>query len=69
MVNITKRSMSSLQQIIYARIRAVLRRRSPEDAGVALKAGPVELDPLSAVREIMEKVFKLGDATDGTHTG
>ena len=27
-----------------------------------------ELDPLSAVREIMEKVFKLGDATDGTHT-
>jgi hypothetical protein len=23
---------------------------------------------LSAVREIMEKVFKLGDATDGTHT-
>jgi LAO/AO transport system kinase len=27
-----------------------------------------ELDPLSAVREIMEKVFKVGDATDGTHT-
>ena len=27
-----------------------------------------ELDPLSAVREIMEKVFHLGDATDGTHT-
>src|SRR2546426_10671409 len=27
-----------------------------------------ELDPLSAVREIMERVFKLGDATDGTHT-
>src|SRR2546427_147127 len=26
-----------------------------------------ELDPLSAVREIMEKVFKLGN-TDGTHT-
>jgi LAO/AO transport system kinase len=26
-----------------------------------------ELDPLTAVREIMEKVFKLGDA-DGTHT-
>jgi LAO/AO transport system kinase len=26
-----------------------------------------ELDPLSAVREIMEKVFKLGNA-DGTHT-
>src|SRR5690242_14366233 len=25
-----------------------------------------ELDPLSAVREIMEKVFHLGDATDGT---
>jgi len=27
-----------------------------------------ELDPLSAVREIMEKVFHLGDATDGTDT-
>src|SRR5690349_234482 len=27
-----------------------------------------ELDPLSAVREIMEKVFHLGDATDGTNT-
>jgi LAO/AO transport system kinase len=26
-----------------------------------------ELDPLTAVREIMEKVFKLGDG-DGTHT-
>ena len=26
-----------------------------------------ELDPLSAVREIMEKVFKLGNE-DGTHT-
>jgi LAO/AO transport system kinase len=25
-----------------------------------------ELDPLTAVREIMERVFKLGDATDGT---
>ena len=27
-----------------------------------------ELDPLSAVREIMQRVFKLGDATDGTDT-
>ena len=27
-----------------------------------------ELDPLTAVREIMEKVFHLGDATDGTDT-
>jgi LAO/AO transport system kinase len=27
-----------------------------------------ELDPLSAVREILEKVFKLGDAKDGTNT-
>src|SRR5213592_2041278 len=27
-----------------------------------------ELDPLTAVKEIMEKVFKLGDATDGTNT-
>jgi LAO/AO transport system kinase len=27
-----------------------------------------ELDPLSAVREILEKVFKLGDAEDGTNT-
>jgi hypothetical protein len=26
-----------------------------------------ELDPLTAVREIMDKVFKLGDG-DGTHT-
>jgi LAO/AO transport system kinase len=25
-----------------------------------------ELDPLTAVREIMERVFKIGDATDGT---
>jgi hypothetical protein len=25
-----------------------------------------ELDPLTAVREIMERVFKLDDATDGT---
>src|SRR6266508_1148049 len=27
-----------------------------------------ELDPLTAVREIMQKVFKVGDATDGTDT-
>jgi len=27
-----------------------------------------ELDPLTAVREIMERVFKIGDATDGTNT-
>src|SRR2546426_4971421 len=27
-----------------------------------------ELDPLTAVREIMERVFNLGDATDGTNT-
>jgi len=27
-----------------------------------------ELDPLSAVREILGRVFKLGDATDGTDT-
>ena len=27
-----------------------------------------ELDPLSAVREILQKVFKVGDATDGTDT-
>jgi LAO/AO transport system kinase len=27
-----------------------------------------ELDPLTAVKEIMEKVFHLGDATDGTDT-
>jgi hypothetical protein len=27
-----------------------------------------ELDPLTAVREIMEKVFHLGDASDGTDT-
>ncbi len=27
-----------------------------------------ELDPLTAVREILQKVFKVGDATDGTDT-
>src|ERR671927_1328125 len=27
-----------------------------------------QLDPLSAVREIMDKVFRLGDATDDTNT-
>jgi len=27
-----------------------------------------ELDPLTAVREILQRVFKLGDATDGTNT-
>jgi GTPase len=27
-----------------------------------------ELDPLTAVKEIMEKVFKVGDAENGTHT-
>jgi LAO/AO transport system kinase len=27
-----------------------------------------ELDPLTAVREIMERVFKVGDSTDGTDT-
>ncbi len=27
-----------------------------------------ELDPLTAVKEIMERVFKLGDRTDGTDT-
>jgi len=27
-----------------------------------------ELDPLTAVKEIMEKVFRIGDSTDGTNT-
>src|SRR5438093_2252221 len=27
-----------------------------------------ELDPLTAVKEIMERVFKIGDTTDGTNT-
>ena len=27
-----------------------------------------ELDPLTAVREIMERVFKIGDSADGTNT-
>jgi LAO/AO transport system kinase len=27
-----------------------------------------ELDPLTAVREIMERVFKIGDSTDGTES-
>jgi hypothetical protein len=27
-----------------------------------------ELDPLTAVREILQKVFKVGDATDRTDT-
>ena len=45
---------------LLARIKAVLRRRSPENAGLALKAGRVEVDPVSARCRIDGREVPLG---------
>ena len=55
--------------VASARARAHLERAvegDPELQRVLEEVQKRELDPLTAVQEIMEKVFKLGDA-DGTH--
>ena len=54
-----------------ARAKEHLVREVSGDAELARLLDEVqrrELDPLTAVKEIMEKVFHLGDATDGTNT-
>ena len=45
---------------LLARIRAVLRRRSPEDAGDRLRAGPLELDPAGARVRVHGRELPLG---------
>ena len=45
---------------LLARIKAVLRRRSPEDAGDALKVGTVRLDPVSYRVSIQNQEIALG---------
>ena len=45
---------------LVARIRAVLRRRSPENAGDTLRAGPVELDSASARVRVHGRELTLG---------
>jgi two-component system phosphate regulon response regulator PhoB len=45
---------------LLARIKAVLRRRSPEDAGDALKIGSVHLDPVSYRVRIHDQEITLG---------
>ena len=56
--------------VASARAKAYLERAVEGDPELRRLLDEVqrrELDPLTAVREIMEKVFKLGDG-DGTHT-
>ena len=45
---------------LLARIRAVLRRRSPEHAGDTLRAGPLELDPAGARVRVHGRELPLG---------
>jgi LAO/AO transport system kinase len=55
--------------VASGRMKAQLERAVADDPELRRLLDEVqrrELDPLTAVREIMEKVFKLGDATDGT---
>src|SRR5206468_3308223 len=70
-----ERRRSNLAREVFsvasARAKEHLERAVQDDAELRRLLDEVqrrELDPLSAVREIMEKVFHLGDATDGTHT-
>jgi LAO/AO transport system kinase len=56
--------------VASGRAKQHLERAVQQDPELQRLLGAVqrrELDPLSAVREIMEKVFKVGDG-DGTHT-
>jgi LAO/AO transport system kinase len=56
--------------VASARAKTYLQRAVEDDPELRRLLDEVqqrELDPLTAVREIMEKVFKLGDG-DGTHT-
>jgi GTPase len=55
--------------VASGRMKAQLERAVADDPELRRLLDEVqrrELDPLTAVHEIMEKVFKLGDATDGT---
>jgi LAO/AO transport system kinase len=55
--------------VASGRMKAHLERAVADDPELRRLLDEVqrrELDPLTAVREIMERVFKLGDATDGT---
>jgi LAO/AO transport system kinase len=55
--------------VASGRMKAQLERAVADDPELRRLLDEVqrrELDPLTAVREIMERVFKLGDATDGT---
>jgi LAO/AO transport system kinase len=56
--------------VASARAKTLLERRVADDPELKRLLDEVqrrELDPLTAVREIMGKVFKVGDA-DGSHT-
>jgi GTPase len=55
--------------VASGRMKAHLERAVADDPELRRLLDEVqrrELDPLTAVREIMERVFKVGDATDGT---
>jgi LAO/AO transport system kinase len=55
--------------VASGRMKAHLERAVADDPELRRLLDEVqrrELDPLTAVREIMERVFKLDDATDGT---
>src|SRR5437773_1539215 len=57
--------------VASARAKSHLERAVADDPELRRLLDEVQsrrLDPLTAVREIMEKVFHLGDATDGTDT-
>jgi GTPase len=66
-----KNLASEVFAVASGRAKAHLERAVADDPELRRLLDEVqrrELDPLTAVREIMEKVFKVGDAEDGTHT-
>lgn len=57
--------------VASGRMKAHLERAVADDPELRRLLDEVqrrELDPLTAVREIMERVFKIGDSTDGTES-
>jgi LAO/AO transport system kinase len=57
--------------VASGRVKAHLERAVADDPELRRLLDEVQgrrLDPLTAVREIMERVFKIGDSTDGTES-
>jgi LAO/AO transport system kinase len=66
-----KNLASEVFAVASGRAKAHLERAVADDAELRRLLDDVqrrELDPLTAVREILQKVFKVGDATDRTDT-